>query len=55
MIGVGLAMIVVGIILLFMLPWVGIAVGIVGIVLFVLWLAGIGRSARSDQATSRRV
>jgi 4-hydroxybenzoate polyprenyltransferase len=43
MIGVGIALVVVGIILLFMLPWVGIVLGIVGIVLSVLYFAGFAR------------
>ena len=43
MIGVGIAFIVVGLIFLFIVPWVGIPVGIVGLVLAVLWLAGVGR------------
>ena len=43
MIGVGAALVVVGIILLFMLPWVGITVGVVGLVLAVLYFAGFGR------------
>ncbi|HZT84788.1 MAG TPA: hypothetical protein VE984_05135 [Gaiellaceae bacterium] len=45
MIGVGIAFIIVGIIFLFIIPWVGIAVGIVGLVLAILWVAGFGRRA----------
>ena len=45
MIGVGIAFIVVGIIFLFLVPWVGIAAGIVGLVLAILWVAGFGRRA----------
>ena len=45
MIGVGIAFIVVGIIFLFLFPWVGIAAGIVGLVLAILWVAGFGRRA----------
>ncbi|MFL5960842.1 MAG: hypothetical protein ACJ75G_11315 [Gaiellaceae bacterium] len=45
MIGLGIAFIVVGLIFLFVIPWVGIAVGIVGLVLAVLWVAGFGRRA----------
>ena len=45
MIGVALALIVVGVILIFIVPWVGIAAGAVGIVLFVLFLAGVGKRA----------
>jgi hypothetical protein len=42
-IGLALALIVVGLILLFILPWVGIPVGIVGVILLILFLAGFGR------------
>jgi NADH:ubiquinone oxidoreductase subunit 3 (subunit A) len=45
MIGVALALIVIGIVMLFLFPWVGIPVGIVGLVLFVAYLAGFGRRA----------
>ena len=45
MIGLGIAFIVVGIIFLFVIPWVGIAAGIVGLVLAVVWVAGFGRRA----------
>jgi uncharacterized membrane protein YccF (DUF307 family) len=52
MIGLGIAFLLVGIIFLFIIPWVGIPVGIVGLVLAVLWLAGFGRrAARGDQPT----
>jgi hypothetical protein len=54
-IGVGIAFIVVGIILLFLIPWVGIAVGLVGLVLAVLWVAGFGRRAvEGDPPAGRR-
>jgi phosphotransferase system glucose/maltose/N-acetylglucosamine-specific IIC component len=49
MIGVGLALIVVGLIFLFIIPWVGIPVGIVGVVLAVLYFAGFGRRAARGQ------
>ena len=45
MIGVGIAFIVVGIVFLFLIPWVGIVVGVVGLVLAILWVAGFGRRA----------
>jgi len=45
MIGVGIALIVVGIVFLFIVPWVGVPVSLVGLVLLVLWFAGFGRSA----------
>ena len=55
MIGVGLALLIVGIVFLFVVPWVGIPVGIVGLGLAVLWLAGFGRSAaRGEQPAERR-
>jgi hypothetical protein len=44
-IGVALALIVIGIVFLFLFPWIGIPVGIVGLVLFVAYLAGFGRRA----------
>ena len=54
MIGVGIALLIVGIVLLFFIPWVGIPVGIVGLVLAALWLAGFGRSAaRGEQRLER--
>jgi Flp pilus assembly protein TadB len=50
MIGAGLALIVVGLNFLFIIPWVGIPVGIVGVVLAVLYFAGFGRrAARGEQ------
>lgn len=57
MIGVGIAFIVVGIIFLFVVPWVGIAAGIVGLILAILWVAGFGRRAaeRDGHADRRRV
>jgi hypothetical protein len=52
MIGVAIALIVVGIIFMFAIPWVGIVVGIVGIVLLVLTFLGFGRrAARGEQPT----
>jgi len=45
MIGAALGLIVIGIVLLFIIPWVGIPVGIVGLVLALLYLVGFGRRA----------
>jgi membrane associated rhomboid family serine protease len=45
MIGIALALIVLGVILLFIIPWVGIAAGIVGLILGILYVAGVGRRA----------
>jgi Flp pilus assembly protein TadB len=54
-IAIGLAFIVVGIIFLFLIPWVGIPVGLVGLVLAILWVAGFGRRAvEGDPHTDRR-
>jgi len=48
-IGVAIAFIVVGIIGLFLFPWGGAALVIVGLVLLVLFLLGIGRRAARQQ------
>jgi hypothetical protein len=54
-IGVGVAMLVIGVIFVFVIPWVGLVVGIVGLVLTILWMAGFGRGAfRSDTPAKRR-
>jgi hypothetical protein len=45
MIGAALALVVIGVIFLFIVPWVGIVVGIVGVILLVLFLLGFGRRA----------
>jgi hypothetical protein len=45
MIAAALALIVIGVIMLFLVPWVGIVAGIVGLLLLVGYLAGIGRRA----------
>ena len=45
MIGVALAAIVVGIIVTFFLPWVGIPIGVLGLILLIVYLAGWGRRA----------
>jgi phosphotransferase system glucose/maltose/N-acetylglucosamine-specific IIC component len=49
MIGAALALIVLGIIFLFIVPWVGIPAGIVGLILVILYFAGFGRRAARDQ------
>jgi hypothetical protein len=55
MIGVGIVLLVLGIVFLFLVPWVGIPVGIVGLVLAVLWFAGFGRSAaRGERPVEHR-
>jgi hypothetical protein len=45
MIGAALALIVIGVVFLFIVPWMGIVVGIVGVILLVLFLLGFGRRA----------
>jgi hypothetical protein len=49
MIGAALALIVIGVIFLFIAPWVGIVVGIVGVILLVLFLLGFGRRAAESR------
>jgi hypothetical protein len=53
-IGLGIAFIVIGIVFLFLVPWVGIPVGIVGLVLAILWIAGFGRRAAEPDAVAER-
>jgi hypothetical protein len=53
-IGVGIAMLVIGIIFLFVIPWIGFVVGLVGLALAVIWVAGFGRSATRGETTPRR-
>ena len=57
MIGVGIAFIVLGVVFLFVIPWVGIAAGLVGILLAIVWVAGFGRRAvgRDERVDSRRI
>ena len=45
MIGVAIALVVIGVILLFLIPWVGLATGIVGLILVGLYAAGFWRRA----------
>jgi hypothetical protein len=45
MIGLAVALVVIGVVLLFLIPWVGIAVGIVGVLLAIASLFGVGRRA----------
>jgi hypothetical protein len=54
MIGVGIAFIVVGLVFLFLIPWVGIAAGMVGLLLAILWVAGFGRRAAGRDAPADR-
>jgi len=45
MIGAALALIVIGVVFIFIVPWVGIVAGAVGVVLLVLFLLGFGKRA----------
>jgi hypothetical protein len=49
MIGAALGMVVLGVILLFVFPWVGIPLGVAGLILVVLFLAGFGRRAATGR------
>ena len=49
MIGAAAGLIVLGVILLFLLPWVGIPVGIAGLILLLLFTLGVGRRAASGR------
>jgi hypothetical protein len=54
MIGVGVALVILGVIMLFLVPWVGWIVGFVGLFLAILWFAGFGRRAARGETTARR-
>ena len=49
MIGVALALIVAAVVMLFIVPAVGIGVGVVGLLLVVAYLAGLGRRPKEDR------
>jgi len=53
-IGVGIAMLVIGIIFLFVIPWIGVVVGLVGLGLAMIWIAGYGRRAARRETSPRR-
>jgi hypothetical protein len=48
MIGLAIALIVIGLVFGFVIPWVGIVIGIVGILLFIAFVAGFGRRAADE-------
>jgi hypothetical protein len=53
-IGVGIALIVLGVVFLFIIPWVGIPAGLLGLVLAFLWIVGFGRRAvTADERAGR--
>ena len=45
MVGVALALVIIGVVMLFIIPWVGIPVGIGGLLLALGYVLGIGRRA----------
>ena len=49
MIGAALALVIIGVILLFLYPWAGIVVGAVGVLLMVLFLVGFGRRTQTGR------
>jgi NADH:ubiquinone oxidoreductase subunit 3 (subunit A) len=49
MIGAAIALVVLGIILLFLFPWAGIVVGAAGLILVLLFLLGFGRRAATGR------
>ncbi len=54
MIGVGIALIVLGVVFLFVIPWVGITAGLVGLALTFLGIAGFGqRAVAGDERAGR--
>jgi hypothetical protein len=48
MIGLAIALIVIGIVFGFVIPWVGIVIGTVGLLLFIAFVAGFGRRAADE-------
>ena len=52
MIGVAIALMVIGLVFGFVIPWVGIVFGLVGVLLFITLVTGFGRRATPD---ARRV
>jgi hypothetical protein len=47
-IGVAIALMVIGLVFGFVIPWVGIVVGLAGALLFIGLLTGLGRRPASD-------
>ena len=43
MLALAIAMLLVGVVFLFIIPWVGIPVGIVGLILLAVYFVGAGR------------
>jgi hypothetical protein len=49
MVGVAIALMVIGLVFGFVIPWVGIVVGLVGLLLFITLVGGFRRRAASDE------
>jgi membrane protein implicated in regulation of membrane protease activity len=45
MLAVAIAAVVVGLVFLFIIPWVGVPVGVLGVILLAVYLVGAGRRA----------
>ena len=43
MLGVGIALLVIGVVFLFVIPWVGIPTGILGLILLIVYAVGAVR------------
>ena len=43
-------LIVLGLLLLFLVPWVGIPLGIIGLILVVLYLVGVGKTVAESES-----
>lgn len=54
MIGVGILLVVAGVVLLVLMPWAGVPLTVVGLLLVALWLAGFGRRSAADRSSQRR-
>ena len=54
MLAVALAAVVVGIVFLFIIPWVGIPVGIAGVLLLGIWLLAVARKSPREAAEEAR-
>ena len=48
MIGLAIALMVIGLVFGFVIPWVGIVVGLVGVLLFIALVGGSGRRGAAD-------
>ena len=49
MIGTAIGLVILGIMLLFVIPWAGLDVGAAGVILAVLFLVGFGRRAQTGR------